>query len=80
MAHTTNNILDKQVRKVFALKHSMFASDRLLFGLDLTKQLRSSPESKRLWLKAVKIAVQDFTHHITSITTASSRSTTLAGC
>eukprot|EP00957_Ditylum_brightwellii_P011622 878190-Ditylum_brightwellii.AAC.1 len=39
----------------------MFASDRLLFSINLSKQLGSSPESKRLWLKAVKIAVHDFT-------------------
>eukprot|EP00957_Ditylum_brightwellii_P175685 13377046-Ditylum_brightwellii.AAC.1 len=61
MAQTTNNILDKQVWKDFALKHSMFASDRLLFSIDLTKWLRSSPESKHLWLEAVKIAIHDFT-------------------
>eukprot|EP00957_Ditylum_brightwellii_P128347 9789085-Ditylum_brightwellii.AAC.1 len=61
MAQTNNNILDKQVWKDFALKYSMFASDRLLFSIDLTEQLRSSPESKHLWLKAVKIAVHNFT-------------------
>eukprot|EP00957_Ditylum_brightwellii_P122461 9338353-Ditylum_brightwellii.AAC.1 len=43
MAQTTNNILDKQVRKAFALKHSMFASDHLLFSINLTEWLMSSP-------------------------------------
>eukprot|EP00957_Ditylum_brightwellii_P064976 4929142-Ditylum_brightwellii.AAC.1 len=57
---TNKNILDRQVQKAFALKHSMLASDRLLFHLDLTKRLKSSPESKRLWLESVKIAVHDF--------------------
>eukprot|EP00957_Ditylum_brightwellii_P083117 6319057-Ditylum_brightwellii.AAC.1 len=61
MAQTTNNILDKQVWKAFVLKHSMFTSERLLFSINLTKRLRSSPELKHLWLKAVKIAVHNFT-------------------
>eukprot|EP00957_Ditylum_brightwellii_P050645 3839380-Ditylum_brightwellii.AAC.1 len=60
IVQTTNNILDKQVQKAFALKHSMFASDRLLFSINSTKRLRSFPESKHLWLKAVKISVYDF--------------------
>eukprot|EP00957_Ditylum_brightwellii_P091122 6937641-Ditylum_brightwellii.AAC.1 len=38
----------------------MFASDRLLFHLDLTERLKTSPESKQLWLESVKIAVHDF--------------------
>eukprot|EP00957_Ditylum_brightwellii_P052449 3977546-Ditylum_brightwellii.AAC.1 len=38
----------------------MFASDRLLFYLDLTEHLRTSPESKRLWLESVKIVAHDF--------------------
>eukprot|EP00957_Ditylum_brightwellii_P090701 6908229-Ditylum_brightwellii.AAC.1 len=38
----------------------MFASDRLLFHLDLTDRLKTSPESKQLWLESVKIAVHDF--------------------
>eukprot|EP00957_Ditylum_brightwellii_P156952 11945201-Ditylum_brightwellii.AAC.1 len=38
----------------------MFASDRLLFHLDISERLRSSSESKRLWLESVKIAVHDF--------------------
>eukprot|EP00957_Ditylum_brightwellii_P128105 9770920-Ditylum_brightwellii.AAC.1 len=48
MEHTTQNVQDKQVRKMYALKHSMFASDRLLFQLDMKDRLQSSPESKRL--------------------------------
>eukprot|EP00957_Ditylum_brightwellii_P012209 922330-Ditylum_brightwellii.AAC.1 len=60
MADTNKNILNLQVRKAFALKHSMFASDRLLFHLDLTKRLMTSPESKRLWLESVKITMHDF--------------------
>eukprot|EP00957_Ditylum_brightwellii_P063320 4805651-Ditylum_brightwellii.AAC.1 len=38
----------------------MSTSDRLLFHMDLTERLKSSPESKRLWLESVKIAVHDF--------------------
>eukprot|EP00957_Ditylum_brightwellii_P027434 2074102-Ditylum_brightwellii.AAC.1 len=47
-----NNVLNKQVWKAFALKHLIFTSDRLLFGIDLYTRLQSSPESKRLWLES----------------------------
>eukprot|EP00957_Ditylum_brightwellii_P035295 2676851-Ditylum_brightwellii.AAC.1 len=71
MAQTTNTILDKQVRKTFTLKHSMFVSDRFLFSIDLAEWLKSSPESKSLWLETVKIAVQDFmvVHKLTRLNT-----------
>eukprot|EP00957_Ditylum_brightwellii_P004436 336496-Ditylum_brightwellii.AAC.1 len=39
----------------------MSASDRLLFHTDLKGGLKSSLESKRLWLESVCIAVHDFT-------------------
>eukprot|EP00957_Ditylum_brightwellii_P067504 5124939-Ditylum_brightwellii.AAC.1 len=61
MDQQTQNVLDKQVREAFALKHSMPASDYLLFHLDLEDRLKSSPESKQLWLESVRIAVHDFT-------------------
>eukprot|EP00957_Ditylum_brightwellii_P044474 3373942-Ditylum_brightwellii.AAC.1 len=38
----TNNVLDKQVRKAFALKHWMFQSDRMLFQTTLLEWLESS--------------------------------------
>eukprot|EP00957_Ditylum_brightwellii_P007259 551667-Ditylum_brightwellii.AAC.1 len=38
----------------------MFASDRLLFHLDLTKRLKTSQESKRLWLESVKIGAHAY--------------------
>eukprot|EP00957_Ditylum_brightwellii_P135169 10305778-Ditylum_brightwellii.AAC.1 len=60
MEHTTQSVLDKQVRKAYALKHSMVASDRLLFQLDMKDRLQSSPESKRLWLESIRITVHDF--------------------
>eukprot|EP00957_Ditylum_brightwellii_P000008 385-Ditylum_brightwellii.AAC.1 len=60
MEHTTQSVLDKQVRKAYALKHSMFASDQLLFQLDMKDRLQSSPESKRLWLESIRIAVHNF--------------------
>eukprot|EP00957_Ditylum_brightwellii_P174621 13295735-Ditylum_brightwellii.AAC.1 len=60
MENTNNNILDIQVRKAYALEHSMSASNRLLFHMDLTERLKSSLGSKRLWLESVKIAVHDF--------------------
>eukprot|EP00957_Ditylum_brightwellii_P197682 15060203-Ditylum_brightwellii.AAC.1 len=61
MEGTTKSAIDKQVRKAFALKHSMFTSNRLLFSTPLTEQLRSSPECKHLWLESVQIVVYDFT-------------------
>eukprot|EP00957_Ditylum_brightwellii_P110910 8459557-Ditylum_brightwellii.AAC.1 len=61
MANTTNSILDRQVQKAFALKHFMFASDRLFFHVDLPDWIKSSPESKRLWLESIRITVHDFT-------------------
>eukprot|EP00957_Ditylum_brightwellii_P082938 6305592-Ditylum_brightwellii.AAC.1 len=60
MENTNNNILDIQFQKAFALEHSMSTIDRLLFHMDLTERLQSSPESKQLWLESVKIAVHDF--------------------
>eukprot|EP00957_Ditylum_brightwellii_P098072 7470736-Ditylum_brightwellii.AAC.1 len=39
----------------------MSASDGLLFHLDLEDCLKSSPESKQLWLESVQIAVHNFT-------------------
>eukprot|EP00957_Ditylum_brightwellii_P028111 2122177-Ditylum_brightwellii.AAC.1 len=39
----------------------MFASDRLLFHVDLTDWLKSSLEAKQLWLESIRIAVHDFT-------------------
>eukprot|EP00957_Ditylum_brightwellii_P111219 8481249-Ditylum_brightwellii.AAC.1 len=60
MDQQTQNDLDKQVRRAFVLKHSMSASDRLLFHLDLEDHMKSSPESKLLWLESVCIAVHDF--------------------
>eukprot|EP00957_Ditylum_brightwellii_P128773 9823250-Ditylum_brightwellii.AAC.1 len=38
----------------------MFASDWLLFQLDMTDRLQSSLESKRLWLESIQIAVHNF--------------------
>eukprot|EP00957_Ditylum_brightwellii_P044575 3380048-Ditylum_brightwellii.AAC.1 len=61
MDQQTQNVLDKQVKKAFALKHSMSASDCLLFHTDLEDCLKSSPESKQLWLESVRITVHDFT-------------------
>eukprot|EP00957_Ditylum_brightwellii_P034096 2583651-Ditylum_brightwellii.AAC.1 len=46
MENTNNNALDKQVRKAYALEHSMSTSNRLLFHTELTEHLKSSPESK----------------------------------
>eukprot|EP00957_Ditylum_brightwellii_P198807 15153759-Ditylum_brightwellii.AAC.1 len=60
MEHTTQNVLDKQVRKVYAMKHSMFASNRLLFQSDMKDRLQSPPESKRLWLESITTAVHNF--------------------
>eukprot|EP00957_Ditylum_brightwellii_P134090 10223150-Ditylum_brightwellii.AAC.1 len=39
----------------------MSASDCLLFHTDLEDHLKSTPESKQLWLESVCIAVYDFT-------------------
>eukprot|EP00957_Ditylum_brightwellii_P096098 7321440-Ditylum_brightwellii.AAC.1 len=61
MAETHSSILDKQVRKAFSLKHSMFATDQILFNMPLAEYLDTSKESKVLWLESVKIAVHDFT-------------------
>eukprot|EP00957_Ditylum_brightwellii_P030722 2328122-Ditylum_brightwellii.AAC.1 len=61
MDQQTQNVLDRQVRKAFALKHSMSASDCLLFHTDLEDHMKSSPESKRLWLESVHIAFHAFT-------------------
>ena len=60
MENNTQSVLDKQVKKAYALKHSMFASDRLLFQLDMMDRLQSSSESKQLWLESIRIAVHDF--------------------
>eukprot|EP00957_Ditylum_brightwellii_P000631 49293-Ditylum_brightwellii.AAC.1 len=60
MENKITNILDKQVRKLYALKHSMFASDRLLFHLDITGRLKTSQESKCLWWESVKIALHKY--------------------
>eukprot|EP00957_Ditylum_brightwellii_P169592 12908173-Ditylum_brightwellii.AAC.1 len=60
MENTTQSVLDKQVKKAYALKHSMFASDRLLFQLDMKDRLQASSESKQLWLESIRIAVHDF--------------------
>eukprot|EP00957_Ditylum_brightwellii_P152879 11636497-Ditylum_brightwellii.AAC.1 len=38
----------------------MFASDWLLFQLDMTDRLQSSLESKRLLLESIRIAVHDY--------------------
>eukprot|EP00957_Ditylum_brightwellii_P204893 15341256-Ditylum_brightwellii.AAC.1 len=46
MENTTNNILDKQGWKAYTLEHSMSTSNRLLFHMDLTECLKSSPKSK----------------------------------
>eukprot|EP00957_Ditylum_brightwellii_P197716 15063254-Ditylum_brightwellii.AAC.1 len=51
MAEMHSSILDKQVRKALSLKHSMFATDELLFHVPLAKRLNTSKESKVLWLK-----------------------------
>eukprot|EP00957_Ditylum_brightwellii_P023302 1758753-Ditylum_brightwellii.AAC.1 len=61
MEDTTNLVMDKQVRKAFTLKHSMFTSDQLLFSTPLTEQLQTSHECNRLWLESVQIVVHDFT-------------------
>eukprot|EP00957_Ditylum_brightwellii_P137702 10497529-Ditylum_brightwellii.AAC.1 len=37
----------------------MFASDPLLFHLDITDRLKTSQESKRLWWESVKIAIHE---------------------
>ena len=60
MENNTQSVLDKQVKKAYALKHSMFASDRLLFQLDMMDRLQLSSESKLLWLESIQIAVHDF--------------------
>eukprot|EP00957_Ditylum_brightwellii_P084018 6386903-Ditylum_brightwellii.AAC.1 len=60
MENNTKSVLDIQVKKAYALKHSMFASDQLLFQLDMTDRLQSSSESKQLWLESIRIAVHDF--------------------
>eukprot|EP00957_Ditylum_brightwellii_P019746 1490769-Ditylum_brightwellii.AAC.1 len=39
----------------------MSASDCLLFHTDLKDRFKSSPESKRLWLESVQLAVHNFT-------------------
>eukprot|EP00957_Ditylum_brightwellii_P186749 14220254-Ditylum_brightwellii.AAC.1 len=46
MENTNNNIHDIQVRKAYALEHSMSTSNILLFHMDLTERLQSSPKSK----------------------------------
>eukprot|EP00957_Ditylum_brightwellii_P060197 4572280-Ditylum_brightwellii.AAC.2 len=60
MENTTQSVLDTQVKKAYALKHSMFASNQLLFQLDMKDRLQPSHESKRLWLESIQIAVHDF--------------------
>eukprot|EP00957_Ditylum_brightwellii_P109130 8325222-Ditylum_brightwellii.AAC.1 len=54
-----HNMLNKQVRKASALKHSMFQSDCLLFQTTLSEWSELSQEAKWLWLKLVKIAVHE---------------------
>jgi hypothetical protein len=50
MESASSSVMDKQVRKTFALKSSIFASNRLLFHMPLSERLASSFESKCLWL------------------------------
>eukprot|EP00957_Ditylum_brightwellii_P030610 2319769-Ditylum_brightwellii.AAC.1 len=61
MEHICNNIINIQVRRAFALRHSIFATDWLLFHMPLAGCLRCLNESKRNWLESVCIAVHDFT-------------------
>eukprot|EP00957_Ditylum_brightwellii_P075801 5761030-Ditylum_brightwellii.AAC.1 len=61
MECATNSVLDKQVKKAYALKHSMFYSDRLFFQVPLAEQLQLSLATKKLWLESVRIAVHHFT-------------------
>eukprot|EP00957_Ditylum_brightwellii_P136012 10372365-Ditylum_brightwellii.AAC.1 len=54
------SLINKQVRKAFTLKYSMFQLDYLLFHKSLHKRLNSSHKSKAHWLNSIKIAVHDF--------------------
>eukprot|EP00957_Ditylum_brightwellii_P090716 6909169-Ditylum_brightwellii.AAC.1 len=60
MAESHSSTLDKQDRKAFSLRHSMFNTDQLLFHMSLADRLNTSTESKVLWLQSVSIAVHDF--------------------
>eukprot|EP00957_Ditylum_brightwellii_P060317 4580463-Ditylum_brightwellii.AAC.1 len=54
-------LIDKQVKKVYMLKHSMFSTDRLLFSKSLYNRLNTSHEFKVHWFASVRVAVHDFT-------------------
>eukprot|EP00957_Ditylum_brightwellii_P074116 5631885-Ditylum_brightwellii.AAC.1 len=61
MKDTHSTFLNKQVRNAFALQHSMFETDQLLFSMPLQDQLDGSQDAKRMWSELVKIAMHDFT-------------------
>eukprot|EP00957_Ditylum_brightwellii_P058661 4448931-Ditylum_brightwellii.AAC.1 len=44
---------------MLGLKHSMFATDRLLFAVPLEERMNTSQDAKFHWLASVHIAVQD---------------------
>eukprot|EP00957_Ditylum_brightwellii_P155443 11831930-Ditylum_brightwellii.AAC.1 len=54
------SLINKQVRKAFTLKHSVFQLDCLLFHKPLRKCLNISHESKVHWLNSTKIVVHIF--------------------
>eukprot|EP00957_Ditylum_brightwellii_P049241 3736509-Ditylum_brightwellii.AAC.1 len=61
MVDTYSTLLNKQVRKTFALQHSMSDTDQLLFHMPLQDQLQCHHDAKAMWLESVNIAVHDFT-------------------
>ena len=61
MSDTFSTLLNKQVRKAFALQHSMAETNQLLFHMPLQDQLQCNHDEKAMWLESVNIAVHDFT-------------------
>eukprot|EP00957_Ditylum_brightwellii_P086653 6593423-Ditylum_brightwellii.AAC.1 len=61
MAEMYSTTLNKQVKKAFALQHSMFETDQLLFHMPRQDQLKCHHDTKAMWLESVKVAVHDFT-------------------
>eukprot|EP00957_Ditylum_brightwellii_P031826 2413167-Ditylum_brightwellii.AAC.1 len=61
MADPNSTFLNKQVRKAFALQHSIAEIDQLLFHMPLQDRLQCNHDAKAMWLESVNIAVHDFT-------------------
>eukprot|EP00957_Ditylum_brightwellii_P149696 11399756-Ditylum_brightwellii.AAC.1 len=52
MADTYSTILNKQVRKAFALQHSISKTDQRLSHMPLQDQLKCHHDTKAMWLKS----------------------------